>query len=140
MPAIAASSALPALVKPVQIGHRVLIDGGFVNPLPFDVIKGEADVIAAVDLSGAPSHGKDGKPPSMMDVIVGSAQITLHSIVREKLKSGAPDVLSRPRVHHYRVLDFYKMDDMFKDVEPAKEEFKRQVAAKLEAAAKIGAS
>jgi NTE family protein len=138
MPAIAASSALPALVKPVQMGHRVLIDGGFVNPLPFDVIRGEADVIAAVDLSGAPGD-RNGKPPSMMDVIIGSAQITLFSIVREKLKSGAPDVLSRPRVNHYRVLDFYKMNDMFKDVEPAKEEFKRLLAGKLEAAAKTGA-
>jgi NTE family protein len=138
MPAIAASSALPALVKPVEIGHRVLIDGGFVNPLPYDVIKGEADVIAAVDLSGAPT-GKDGQSPSMMDVIVGSAQITVHSIVREKLKSGAPDVLLRPRVNHYRVLDFYKMDEMFRDVEPSKEEFKRLLAARMEAAAKIGA-
>ena len=74
MPAIAASSALPGLVKPVMIKHRVLIDGGFVDPLPFDVLKGEADVIAAVDLSGAPG-GKDGKLPSMMDVIIGSARL-----------------------------------------------------------------
>lgn len=140
LPAIAASSALPGLVKPVQVGHRVLIDGGFVNPLPFDVLKGEADVIAAVDLSGAPSHGKDGKPPSMTDVIIGCAQITLHSIVREKLKSGAPDILVRPKVSQYRVLDFYKLDHMFKDAAPAKEDFKRRLAAKMEAAAKYGAS
>ena len=60
--------------------------------------------------------------------------------MREKLKNGAPDVLSRPRVSHYRVLDFYKMNEIFKDVDPFKEEFKRQVAAKLEAAAKVGVS
>jgi NTE family protein len=140
LPAIAASSALPGLVKPVLVGHRVLIDGGFVNPLPFDVLKGEADVIAAVDLSGAPSQGKAGKAPSMMDVIIGSAQITLHSIVQEKLKSGAPDILVRPNVSQFRVLDFYKMNDMLKDSEPAKEDFKRRLAAKMEEAAKHGAA
>ena len=32
--AIAASSALPALLKPVERDGRILIDGGFVNPTP----------------------------------------------------------------------------------------------------------
>jgi NTE family protein len=127
------------LLKPVQIGHRVLIDGGFVNPLPFDVLRGSADVIAAVDLTGAPHHGKGGSP-SVMETIIGSAQITLNSIVREKLKSGAPDVLARPRVSHYRVLDFYKLKEMLEDAAPAKEEFKRQLAVKLEAAARLSAA
>ena len=34
--AVAASMAMPALVKPVQIDGRVLIDGGAINPLPIE--------------------------------------------------------------------------------------------------------
>ena len=35
-PAIAASMAIPGLVRPVEIDGRVLVDGGAVDPLPFD--------------------------------------------------------------------------------------------------------
>ncbi len=51
-PAIAASIALPVIFEPVEIGGRTLIDGGLTNPLPFDVIKDEADIIVAIDVLG----------------------------------------------------------------------------------------
>ena len=54
--AIAASMALPALFTPVIARDgRVLMDGGLVNPLPFDVLKGDADITVAIDVSGASS-------------------------------------------------------------------------------------
>ena len=37
--AVAASMALPALFTPVTREGRVLMDGGLVNPLPFDVLR-----------------------------------------------------------------------------------------------------
>src|SRR5262249_43462346 len=48
-PALAASIALPTLMRPMVIEDRVLIDGGATNPLPFDLLRGRADVIVAVD-------------------------------------------------------------------------------------------
>lgn len=122
--AIAASCALPGLLKPIELQGRVLIDGGFVNPLPFDVMKGEADIIAAVDVSTGPQQGRR-RLPSLIETIVGSTQIALSTLVREKLKAGAPDILIRPRVAHFRVLDFYRLNDIFAAAAPAKDKFKR---------------
>ena len=51
-PALAASIALPTIMRPVMVEGRVLIDGGATNPLPFDLLRGRADVIVAVDISG----------------------------------------------------------------------------------------
>src|SRR5262249_36645471 len=51
-PAVAASIALPAIFEPVLIDGRSLIDGGLTNPLPFDLIAGEADILVAIDVSG----------------------------------------------------------------------------------------
>ena len=51
-PALAASIALPTLMRPVVVDGRVLIDGGATNPLPFDLLRGRADVIVAIDISG----------------------------------------------------------------------------------------
>lgn len=134
LPALAASGALPGLIKPVETGGRILIDGGFVNPLPFDHLKGRASLIAAVDVSAGPQQTKSGSP-STMEAILGCAQISLRSIIREKLKSGAPDILIRPGIGHYRVLDFYKIGELLKDAGAAKEELKRALNFHLDAVA-----
>ena len=39
-PALAASIALPTVMRPVVRDGRVLIDGGATNPLPFDQLRG----------------------------------------------------------------------------------------------------
>ena len=61
-PALAASIALPTVMRPVVFGERVLIDGGATNPLPFDLLRGRADVVIAVDISGEPSDERRDIP------------------------------------------------------------------------------
>src|SRR5262245_17318716 len=60
--AIAASMALPTLVRAIEIDDKVLIDGGATNPLPFDQLRGRADVIVAVDISGEPNGARRDIP------------------------------------------------------------------------------
>lgn len=124
MPAIVASSALPGIMRPVELEGKVLIDGGFVNPVPFDLLKGHADIVAAIDVCAGPQQGR-GQVPSLIDAIIGSNQITMRSVMREKLKSAAPDILIRPDIGQFRVLDFYKIEDIFAASKAAKDEFKR---------------
>jgi len=50
--AVRASSALPGLFIPVRRGHRWLVDGGLVNPVPVSVCRAlGADLVIAVDLN-----------------------------------------------------------------------------------------
>ncbi len=124
IPAIAASCALPGIIRPIELGGRVLIDGGFVNPVPFDLIEGHADIIAAIDVSAGPQQSR-GKMPSLIEAVIGANQITLRSVLREKLKSSAPHILIRPNIGHFRVLEFYKIGEIFAAAETSKDEFKR---------------
>ena len=138
-PAIAASSALPGLLKPVEIDGRVLIDGGFVNPTPFDVLTGKADIVVAIDVTGGTQRARNrraksaAKLPNSFDTWVGAAQITLRSIQAEKLKNQAPDILVRPEVADFGILDFFKIEEILKAAEPAKDELKRQLEKSLTA-------
>lgn len=54
--AVRASISIPLFFKPVQIGKRLLIDGGILNPLPLHVIeRTPGDILVAADISGKDS-------------------------------------------------------------------------------------
>jgi NTE family protein len=133
IPALAASSALPSLTRPVVLGGRTLIDGGFVNPVPYDVVLGRADITVAVDVTGGTRRRPGANTPRTLDAITGSTQILFHSIIREKLKLAAPDLLVRPDVGAFGSLDYFKIDAILAAAEPAKEELKRKLSQILAA-------
>jgi NTE family protein len=128
--ALAASAALPALLTPVEIGEHVLIDGGFVNPLPFDLLVAEADFIVAVDVSGGPGDERS-RSPGLIETIVNAQQIALRQIINEKLKTARPNLLLKPQVGQFKVLDFLRKEEILSAASPIKEEVKRELEAHL---------
>ncbi|MES0403180.1 MAG: patatin-like phospholipase family protein [Hyphomicrobium sp.] len=131
--AIAASIALPVLFEPVIVEGRVLIDGGLVNPLPFDIIAGEADVTVAIDVSGSPLPRAGREKPKAWEALFASSFIFERTIIKEKLRSRQPDVYIDAGTSRYQILDFLKIDEILAAATPAKERFKAQLARVLEA-------
>jgi NTE family protein len=130
--AIAASIALPVLFEPVIVEGRVLIDGGLVNPLPFDIIAGEADVTVAIDVSGSPLPRAGRQKPKAWEALFASSFIFERTIIKEKLRSRQPDVYIDAGTSRYQILDFLKIDEILAAAMPAKERFKAQLARVLE--------
>lgn len=128
--ALAASAAIPAVFKPVVRGGRMLIDGGIYNPVPFDLIEHDADIIIAVDVVGAPTDG-ERKRPTSVDLMFGATQLMMQSIIANKLTQCRPDILIRPPVSRFRVLDFLKIDAVMAETASVKDEVKRAVEAAL---------
>jgi len=131
IPALAASSALPSLTRPVVLGGRTLIDGGFVNPLPYDVVLDRADVTVAVDVTGLPRRRPGAQLPRTLEAVTGSTQILFHSITREKLKVAAPHILIRPGVGAFGAMDYFKIEAILAAAEPAKEDLKNKLSQVL---------
>jgi len=131
--AIAASIALPVIFEPVLLEGRVLIDGGLVNPLPFDLVSGEADLTVAVDVSGAPVRRPDRERPNVWEALFAANFIFERTIIKEKLRSRQPDVYVDAGTSRYQVLDFLKLEEILAAAEPAKERFKAQLARVMEA-------
>ena len=127
-PALAASIALPGLMRPVAIGERVLIDGGATNPLPFDHLRGRADVVVAVDISGEPPEERRDVP-NPWEALVITVLVMANAIIGEKLKHSAPDLMLRPNVGIFRTLDFMQASAILRAAEPVKAEVKEKLAA-----------
>jgi NTE family protein len=130
-PAVAGSMAIPGLLRPVEFEGRLLIDGGAVNPLPFDLLRKEADVVVAVDITRL-RETPEGIPDPIQMLFMAT-DIMTHAIVSEKLKHSAPDILLKPNVSAFSALDFPRALPILKASEPIKEELKRKLGALLDA-------
>lgn len=128
-PAVAGSMAIPGVLRPVEFEGRVLIDGGAVNPLPFDLLRKDADIVVAVDITRI-RDVPDGIPDPIQMLFMAT-DIMTHTIVSEKLKSAAPDILLRPNVSAFGALDFPRALPILKAADPIKEELKRKLGALL---------
>jgi NTE family protein len=131
-PAVAGSMAIPGLFRPVESGRRVLIDGGVVNPLPYDLLIGEAEVIVAIDVTfGGKSRARH--MPSPLESMFGAAQIMQGTITAQKMKRGRPDVVIRPKVEEFGLLDFFRAGQILRAAEASKEELKLSLLAQMDA-------
>jgi NTE family protein len=130
--ALAASIALPTIIRPVVVDGQVLIDGGATNPLPFDLLRGRADVIVAVEISGPPSADQRDVP-NAIECLFATVLVVTHSIITEKLKHGAPDLFLQPNVGSFRMLDFLRASAILRVAEPVKDEMKQRLAALMNA-------
>jgi NTE family protein len=128
-PAIAASMAIPGLVRPLEVNGQVLVDGGAVDPLPFTHVAGRADVVLAVDCSGGQTA--PGQVPDPWESVFAAIAVMGQVIVTEKLKHGEPDIVVRPNVGVFRMLDFFQASAILRAADPIKAEVKEKLHAAL---------
>jgi len=107
-PAIEASMAVPGLFLPVHRGEQLLIDGGTSNPLPFDLLRDEVDLIIAVDVSGSPQLD-DGEEIGLTDMLFNSFKIMQQAIIRQSLRHRPPDLYLHPEARGVRLLHFNRI-------------------------------
>ena len=116
--ALAASIAVPGIIKPVMLDGAVCIDGGAANPLPHDAAAEGTDLVIASDVVLLPNT-PPGTMPTRMETIIGAAQIVMQSIVWAKAAITPPALLVRPDVSTFSPLDFLKPNGLIAAGEPA---------------------
>jgi NTE family protein len=130
-PAVAASLAIPGLVRPVTVGGRVLIDGGAINPLPYDRLLAPGRIVMAVDAC-APATESETRVPNPLEAMVGGSQILMRSVVQRMIERHPPDILIRAGGEGFGGLDFFRAKAIFAAAEPVKDEVKRRLSLALE--------
>ncbi|MEM8838256.1 MAG: patatin-like phospholipase family protein [Pseudomonadota bacterium] len=135
-PAVAASIAIPLVFKPMRVNGKVIIDGNITNPLPVDRLKKDGlDRVIAVDVVGGPLDDGTTEIPTGIESILGANQIMMQELTRQKLNEfGEPDVLIRPPINRFGVLDFLKASTIVRVTDAIRDDIKREIAEALEAA------
>ena len=123
-PAIQASIAIPGLFSPLQYRGRVLVDGGLVNPVPYDLLFDDCDTVIAIDVSGKRNPASDNGP-GYFETLFNTIQITSAAILREKMKHRPPHIYIRPELEDIRVLDFNRVDEIYRQSMPARRKLAR---------------
>ena len=129
-PAVAGSMAIPGLFRPVEHGRCVLIDGGAVNPLPYDLLFDSADIVIAVDVTFG-GRLRARRMPSPLELMFGAAQIMQGSITEQKIRRRPPHVLVRPKVEQFGLLDFFRAGQILRGAEESKDELKYALHAQM---------
>jgi len=79
--AVRASISIPLFFKPVQMGEKLLIDGGILSPLPLHAIeRTEGDILVGMDISGKDRMSLDVKIPEPIDVEGTIAELTKRGV------------------------------------------------------------
>ena len=130
LPAIKASIAVPGVFTPVSFGGKVLVDGGAVNMVPYDHVIDRCDLTIAVNVGRVRVSDKR-EIPTVLESILGAFDIMQTAALAEKMKYRRPDIYIRPEISNTRMLDFSKIEDVFRQTQPAVDMLKRQIAEKV---------
>lgn len=128
--AVAASIAIPGVILGPEIDGHTYVDGGITNPLPFDLLRSEADIIVAIDVTGKP-RPPAGRARGNMELAIGSLLIMFHQVAELKRANGKPDIYIEPALHGFSGADFFRLADVLKAAEPAKEQLKRELEKRI---------
>lgn len=125
--AIKASMAIPGVFVPVEHRGRILVDGGVVNNLPYDILRESCGYTIAVDVCPR-THQGDAEPPNMLEATVGMFDMLIGRITDQMMQQNPPDLYANPEITGVRILEFDKAGKVLRQADAAVGTFRSQAA------------
>ncbi len=69
------------------------------------------DFVSEYTASAFPSSKTKAQPPSLLDAIAGSVNITQDRITRSRMAGDPPDIILSPKLAHVGLLEFYRAEE-----------------------------
>ncbi|MCK4564099.1 MAG: patatin-like phospholipase family protein [Verrucomicrobia bacterium] len=129
LPAIKASMSIPGVFSPVELDGRILVDGGLVNNVPYDMLMEQCDTTIAIDIAPLHTPSKH-KVPGIVDAGLGMFDMLVEQVMEQKRKQVQADIYVQCRIKDVRVLEFNKIDSCYQQAQSAVEDLKKQLKQK----------
>jgi len=130
--AVRASISIPGIFLPYMIGDRVYIDGGVVNPVPYDLIRDDCDLLIAIDVYNYPPQDSKRKVPNTFESIFYLYDIMYNILMKEKIRISQPDILVKTSLRGINLLEFQKIREVYDCIEDDVKGFKRELISRLD--------
>jgi NTE family protein len=100
--ALRATMAIPGVFDPVSVDGRLLADGGLVDNVPVDVVRGlGADIVVAVDVHAV---SRDSVPETLLGVLQSALEIPVQANAQSQLAHA--DIVVRVDPRNFRTTDY----------------------------------
>lgn len=127
--AVLATIGLPIIFPPIEREGMILVDGGLLNNLPFDIVRARgATFVIAVDLSNSAPYGMPGEavPPASgiieralaitqrqrtWQVLTTITDIITMQSFNARIAVAPPDILLRPAMGTIGLFDFHRLEE-----------------------------
>ncbi|WP_334056126.1 patatin-like phospholipase family protein [Polaribacter sp. P097] len=128
--ALRASGSFPSLLNPVEVGDKLLVDGGIANNFPVSIMKDKGiDIVIGVDVEGK-LFEKD-KINSVVALLNQIVSYQMYNKSDEEIKK--LDVYIHPEIYEYSVVDFERKEEILEKGEIAAKKYIKvfkEIAAK----------
>jgi NTE family protein len=109
--AMRATMSIPGVFAPVRQDNQIFVDGGLVDNLPTDVVRGMgADVVIAVHLQLSPAAAQEIQ--SAFSILGRSVALVIAET--EIRGMGGADLIVKADVEKYSTMDYEKSDELIK--------------------------
>lgn len=106
--AVMASTCVPGIFIPVEIGGKFLVDGGIVENIPLSCLKNkDIDFLIGVDLISEQSYKK---PNNVIEVLYNSFNFLVKT--NKKIQTKDADLLIKPDLSNFNAIDMYQIKDL----------------------------
>ena len=113
--AVMASTAVPGVFAPVEIGDQMLVDGGLVENVPVSPLQElGADLIIGVNLGAQRSYRK---PDDLIDVLINAIDIAIDNATR--LQTSNADIVISPELSAYSRTDSGQIGELIEEGQKA---------------------
>jgi len=122
--AIRASISIPGIFKPVNIGGKLLFDGGITNQLPVDLLNNKK--IIASDVTSGAQYLRKNKMTAIESFITAFQIMQIKNVLR-KTKNKPNLCYLDFNINGYSILDFHEIEKILKQANRRKKEFKEMI-------------
>jgi NTE family protein len=106
--AVVASTCIPGIFIPVEIGGRFLVDGGIVENVPLSCLKNkDVDYLIGVDLVPERSYKK---PENVIEVLYNSFNFLVR--INKKAQTKEADLTIKPDLTEYNAVDMSQIKEL----------------------------
>lgn len=131
--AVRASSSIPGIFVPVEYKKKILIDGGIVNPVPYDLLLEECDYVIAINVTEGTFSNKryenkrKKEMPTVHDLFFNTYEIVQLNIINKMLEASPPDIYVKPNVSKFNMMEFTRAKEILSAVNNDVINFKKEL-------------